>query len=142
MSSLLADHFLTPDSSHFRSSTLMHRISRFFSAVNWFESFVKTRQRERENKGIAVPPCPLCIQSHHTAGRRHDPQLTAQICEMHHRAIHEQILRAGICLEYEPDRVKRVALALRAAAVYDRFDCSPLCEQRPSGICSSGRASG
>jgi hypothetical protein len=67
-----------------------------------------------------VPPCPLCIQSHHTAGRNHDAELTAEICEMHHRAIHEQILKAGISLEYEPDPVKRVALALRTAAVYDR----------------------
>jgi hypothetical protein len=80
----------------------------------------KARQRERECRGIAVPPCPLCIQAHHTAGRNHDPQLTAQICEMHHRAIHEQILRAGISLEYVPDEVERVALALRAASVYDR----------------------
>jgi hypothetical protein len=80
----------------------------------------KTRQRDRENRGIAVPPCPLCIQSHHTAGRNHDDELIAQICETHHRAIHEQILRAGISLEYEPDPVKRVALALRAASVYDR----------------------
>jgi hypothetical protein len=80
----------------------------------------KARQRDRESRGIAVPPCPLCIQSHHTAGRNHDPKLTAQICEMHHRVTHEQILRAGITLEYEPDEVKRVALALRAASVYDR----------------------
>jgi hypothetical protein len=62
----------------------------------------------------------LCIQSHHTAGGNHDPELTAQVCEMHHRAIHEQILQAGISLEYEPDEVKRVAQALRTAAVYDR----------------------
>jgi len=80
----------------------------------------KASQRERERRGIAVPPCPLCIQSHHTAGRNHDAELTVRLCAMHHRAIHEQILRAGISLEYEPDEVKRVASALRTAAVYDR----------------------
>jgi hypothetical protein len=80
----------------------------------------KTRQRERETQGIAVPPCILCIQEHHTAGKHHDPHLTAPICEMHHREIHEQLLRAEISLKYEPAKVKRVALALRASAVYDR----------------------
>ena len=80
----------------------------------------KARQQERERLGIAVSPCVLCIQEHHTAGRYHDPQLKDRICEMHHREIHEQLWRLGISLRYEPDEVKRVALALRAAAVYDR----------------------
>jgi hypothetical protein len=79
----------------------------------------KARQRERECRGIAVPPCHLCIEAHHTAGRNHDAELTAQICEMHHCAIHEQIRKVGISLEHELDEVKRVALALRAAAIYD-----------------------
>jgi hypothetical protein len=39
---------------------------------------------------------------------------------MHHRMIHEQLMQAGISPHYEPDKVKRVALALRSAAVYDR----------------------
>jgi hypothetical protein len=34
--------------------------------------------------------------------------------------IHEQLMGEGISPHYEPDEVKRVALALRAAAVYDR----------------------
>jgi len=39
---------------------------------------------------------------------------------MHHREIHEEMLSGGISLRYEPDPIKRVATALRAAAVYDR----------------------
>jgi len=39
---------------------------------------------------------------------------------MHHREIHEQLLRAGISLRYEHEPVKRVAQALRASAIYDR----------------------
>lgn len=39
---------------------------------------------------------------------------------MHHREIHEQLLRAGVSLRYQPDPVRRVAQALRASAVYDR----------------------
>jgi hypothetical protein len=42
------------------------------------------------------------------------------MCEMHHRRIHEQLMRAGISPLHEPDVIKRVALALRSAAVYDR----------------------
>jgi len=34
--------------------------------------------------------------------------------------IHEQLMQAGISPHHEPDEIKRVALALRAAAVYDR----------------------
>jgi hypothetical protein len=39
---------------------------------------------------------------------------------MHHRMIHEQLRQVGISPHYEPDKVKRVASALRSAAVYDR----------------------
>jgi hypothetical protein len=70
--------------------------------------------------GVAVPPCVLCIQKHHTALRHHDAKLTAPLCERHHREIHEEILKAGISPSFERDNNKRVANALRAAAVYDR----------------------
>lgn len=69
---------------------------------------------------MAVPPCVFCIQDHHTAGRKHDSELTAPVCELHHRELHEELLRAGVSLRFEPDATKRVAMALRASAVYDR----------------------
>src|SRR5258708_29218890 len=80
----------------------------------------KTRQEERESRGIAVPPCDLCIQEHHTAGEKHDLHLKAPLCERHHREIHEQLRQSGVSLRFEPDAVMRGAIALRAAAVYDR----------------------
>lgn len=80
----------------------------------------KARQRERERRGIAVAPCVLCIEEHHTAGRHHDAFLKAPLCEMHHRAVHEQMLQRGVSLKFERSRNKRVAMALRAVAVYDR----------------------
>ena len=80
----------------------------------------KARQGERERNGIAASPCVLCIEDHHTAGKHHDSLLTAPLCRMHHRDIHEQLLRAGIPLTFEPDEFKRAALALRSMAVYDR----------------------
>jgi hypothetical protein len=78
------------------------------------------RREDRAKQGLAVPPCILCIEKHHTAGRHHDPQLIDSLCEMHHREVHEQLRRAGVFLSYEPDNKKRVAMALRAIAVYDR----------------------
>jgi len=80
----------------------------------------KKRYEEQLMRGITTPPCVLCIEAHHTAGAHHDSQLKAHVCQKHHRAIHEQILRAEISLTFEPDRNKRIAMALRSAAVYDR----------------------
>lgn len=80
----------------------------------------KAGQQKRERRGIAVPPCVLCIEEHHTAGRHQDSQLTDPLCQKHHREIHEQWRRAGISPLFEPDPLKRVATALRAAALYDR----------------------
>ena len=79
-----------------------------------------TRRQDREQQGLAVSPCVLCIEAHHTAGKHHDQQLTAPLCLKHHRQMHEEILRAGVPLTLEHDKVKRVANALRAAAIYDR----------------------
>jgi hypothetical protein len=78
------------------------------------------RQRDRERQGIAVPPCILCIENHHTAGKHSDAKLVAPLCQKHHRAIQEQLLTTGVPLSFEPDVVRRVANALRCAAVYDR----------------------
>jgi len=80
----------------------------------------KVRQQEREQRGLAVMPCVLCIEQHHTAGKNHDSELMAPLCEKHHRETHEQMLRAGISLRYEPDLNRRGALAFRAMAIYGR----------------------
>jgi hypothetical protein len=80
----------------------------------------KKRQQEREDFGIAVSPCILCIEAHHTAGKHHDAHLTAPLCQKHHREMHEQMLRGNISLTFEHNKQKRVANALRATVVYDR----------------------
>jgi len=46
--------------------------------------------------------------------------LTAPLCEKHHGKIHELLLRGDVSPLFERNGVLRVALALRAAAVYDR----------------------
>jgi hypothetical protein len=86
----------------------------------------KVRQDERERLGLAATSCVLCIQKHHVVGQNHDSQLTAPLCELHHREIHEQMLRAGVSLRYECDPVKRAAMALRAMAVFTRAEADAM----------------
>lgn len=80
----------------------------------------KSRQQDREKHGLAIPPCVLCIEAHHSAGKKHDAELTAPLCQKHHRDMHEAMLREGISLSVEPNKRKRIATALRATAIYDR----------------------
>lgn len=84
------------------------------------------KRSERERQGLATPPCILCIQGHHTAGKNHDPLLTASLCERHHRKVHEQIRRGGISLQFEPNPIKRVEMAIRAMAVYRREEADAM----------------
>jgi hypothetical protein len=86
----------------------------------------KLTRDERERQGLATPPCVLCIQDHHTAGKNHDPKLKAPLCEMHHRDMHERILRAGISLRYERNPQARVAMGLRAMAIYKREEADAM----------------
>ena len=97
----------------------------------------KARREERESRGLAVSPCVLCIQDHHTAGRNHDSGLTAPVCEMHHRQQHEQMRRAGVSLRYEADPVTRVEMALRAMAVYRRAEADVM--ERMAELLGNGK---
>jgi hypothetical protein len=80
----------------------------------------RTRQQDREEQGLSVPPCVLCIEAHHPAGRHNDAELTTPLCQKHHREMHEEMLREGISLSVEHNNRKRIATALRATAIYDR----------------------
>jgi hypothetical protein len=68
----------------------------------------------------------MCIEEHHTAGKNHDSQLTAPLCELHHPEIHERMLRAGISLRHEPNPDFRAAMALRAMAIYGRAEADAM----------------
>lgn len=86
----------------------------------------RVRRDERERLGLAATPCVLCIHEHHVLGRNHDSQFTTPLCAMHHREIHEQMLRAGVSLRYEADPIKRVATTLKAMAVYRRAEADAM----------------
>jgi len=65
---------------------------------------------------------------------------------MHHRMIHEQLRQAGISPRHAPNQVKRVASALRSAAVYDRNRAAAmerwasLLEQSQEGVEENARS--
>jgi hypothetical protein len=86
----------------------------------------KTRREERERAGLAAQPCVLCIEQHHTAGRNHDEQLTAPVCQKHHRELHETMLQQNISLSFEPNPKSRVAKGLRAMAIYQREEAAAM----------------
>jgi hypothetical protein len=84
------------------------------------------RSARRKVNQAETLPCALCIEMHHTAGRNHDSLLQAPLCEVHHREIHEQMLREGISLRTENDPVTKVEMAMRAMAVYRRDEADAM----------------
>lgn len=84
----------------------------------------KTRQKEREDAGVAVPPCPDCIHEHHVVGQRHDRDFVVNRCERHHRGRHELLRKAGISLTPKSNDHARIAAALRALAVHKRAEAT------------------
>ena len=58
------------------------------------------------------------LELHHIVGRIHDGQLTVWLCRNCHALATEGLLAAGASMRREPDPSKRVALMLRALAVF------------------------
>jgi hypothetical protein len=76
----------------------------------------KTRRAERPRREV----CPYCIVDHHFLGRKHDPRFIVRPCEYHHDLIHDQMLDAGVSLQFEPNPVKRQVELLKIEAFYCR----------------------
>lgn len=55
---------------------------------------------------------------HHLLGENHDPDSKLFLCQNCHALAHENLLNAGVDLEPESNRIKRVAQMLRAEAVH------------------------
>lgn len=80
----------------------------------------KARRAER-------PPregCLSCIVDHHMLGRKHDPDFIVKRCEYHHALIHDQLLDAGLDLQFQPDPVRRQVEILKIEAFYYRQQAS------------------
>jgi hypothetical protein len=61
------------------------------------------------------------IEDHHVAGREHDPELTAPLCQACHAQVTENLRRADVDMRFTPDSVERVRRALKATAVFLRM---------------------
>jgi len=77
-------------------------------------------EREERNR------CLLCgrekqIEQHHVAGRRHDPEFTTPLCQACHALATENLRRADVNMQHEPNHVDRVRNALKAIAVFLRM---------------------
>jgi len=68
----------------------------------------------------------LCLQcgratrteSHHVAGRRHDPEFTAPLCQACHAQATEMLRRAEVDMKKTANSIERVRRALQATAVF------------------------
>lgn len=61
------------------------------------------------------------IEKHHVAGRNHDPELVAPLCQACHAQITESLRRAQVDMRYEANSIARIEKALRATAVFLRM---------------------
>jgi hypothetical protein len=77
----------------------------------------------RKSRKQVRPPrkvCPFCFDADHIGGRNHIPDLTVEVCELHHALLTEERLVAGAEMKKEPNVVKSVEMALRSLAVTGR----------------------
>ena len=73
----------------------------------------KARRAERPQREV----CFRCLVEHHVLGRKHDPQFIDRPCEYHHALIHDQMLDAGVDLQFEQNPVKRQVQILKIEAL-------------------------
>jgi len=78
----------------------------------------RRQQRKLERPKSDKPRCVLCIEMDHVAGEEHDSLLKFPLCQKHHDEVTDGRRDAEISMEYEPDPIKRVALALKATSVF------------------------
>ncbi len=82
---------------------------------------IKTARRlARREEQLRCLQCgrKIGLEQHHVAGRNHDPELVASLCQACHAQVTESLRRAGIDMCYEPNSTERVRKALKAAAVF------------------------
>jgi len=75
-----------------------------------------SRQRVRPPRKV----CPFCFEADHIGGRNNIPNVTVDLCKLHHDQLTEQRLVAGAEMKKQPHRIKSVEMALRALAVTSR----------------------
>jgi hypothetical protein len=77
------------------------------------------------------------LVDHHLLGQNHDPDSELILCQNCHAIAHENLLDAEVDLEPESNRVKRVAMMLRAEAVH--FEMMASAKRRQADLLEGGR---
>jgi hypothetical protein len=77
----------------------------------------------RLSRRAAQNRCLLCgrrieIEQHHTAGRRHDLELTVPLCRACHAQATENLRRGNVDMRRATNSVERVRRALKATAIF------------------------
>ncbi len=88
------------------------------------ESPLKTARRlSRRAEQLRCLQCgrKIGLERHHVAGRNHDGELVAPLCQACHAQVTENSRRADIDMRYEPNSAERVRKALKATAVFLRM---------------------
>jgi hypothetical protein len=81
-----------------------------------------SRQRVRPPRKV----CPFCFEGDHIVGRRHNPNLIVEICQLHHAQLTEGRFAAGADMEKQRKPIKSVEMALRSLAVTGHANASAI----------------
>src|SRR5882757_9219412 len=76
----------------------------------------RSRQQVRPPRKV----CPFCIEADHIGGHNHIPNLTVEVCQIHHALLTEHRLAAGAEMKKQAHPMKSVEMAMRSLAVTAR----------------------
>jgi hypothetical protein len=83
----------------------------------------------RNSRRQVRPPrkvCSFCIEGDHILGRRHNPNLIVEVCQLHHVQLTEWRLAAGADMKKQRKTIKSVEMALRSLAVTGHANASTI----------------
>jgi hypothetical protein len=83
----------------------------------------------RNSRQQVRPPrkvCPFCIEGDHILGRRHNPNLIVEVCQLHHVQLTEGRLAVGADMKKQRKPIKSVEMALRSLAVTGHANASTI----------------
>lgn len=81
-----------------------------------------SRQQVRPPRNV----CPFCIEGDHILGRRHNPNLILEVCQLHHVQLTEERLAVGADMKKQRKPIKSVEMALRSLAVTGHANASTI----------------
>lgn len=83
----------------------------------------------RNSRQQVRPPrkvCPFCIEGDHILGRRHNPNLIVEVCQLHHVQLTEGRLAVGADMKKQRNAIRSVEMALRSLAVTGHANASTI----------------